>query len=152
MNSKISVFVIRVEGITLSNLLQIFFDSYSANTQNINATTLKINVIILFTKQVQEKMREELGVDQLCFLCHTSPLHFTQIEGPVTLSQKSRKSEYIILWQKFGKVSWREFSILSFFVLVTSILYTQNGESRNQSKSHSKYLMITTKMKISFTS
>ena len=50
MNSKISVFVIHVERITLSNLHQIFFDSYSANTQNINVTTLKINAIIPFTK------------------------------------------------------------------------------------------------------
>ena len=31
-------------GVTLANLLRIFFDSYSA--QNISVTTLKINVII----------------------------------------------------------------------------------------------------------
>ena len=42
---------------------------YSANTKNIIVTTLKINVIILFTREVQEKL-------WLCFLCHTSPLHF----------------------------------------------------------------------------
>ena len=59
-----------------SNLLHIFFDSYSANTKNINVTTLGINVIILFTRQVQEKLIEKLRVDQLCFLCHISPLHF----------------------------------------------------------------------------
>ena len=33
-------------GVTLTDLLHIFFDSYSANTQNINVTTLKINLII----------------------------------------------------------------------------------------------------------
>ena len=33
-------------GITLSNLFHVFFDSYSANTKNINVTNLKINVII----------------------------------------------------------------------------------------------------------
>ena len=33
-------------GVTFANLLHIFFDSYSANTQNINVTTLKINIII----------------------------------------------------------------------------------------------------------
>ena len=33
-------------GITLANLPHIFFDSYSADTQNINGTKLKINVII----------------------------------------------------------------------------------------------------------
>ena len=38
--------------------------------------TLKINVIILFTRQAQEKLIEKLRVDQLCFLCHISPLHF----------------------------------------------------------------------------
>ena len=32
--------------VTLANLLHIFFDSYSAHTQNINVTTLKINIII----------------------------------------------------------------------------------------------------------
>ena len=32
--------------VTLANLFHIFFDSYSANTQNINVTMLKINVII----------------------------------------------------------------------------------------------------------
>ena len=32
-------------GVTLANLLHIFFDSFSANTQNINVTTLKTNVI-----------------------------------------------------------------------------------------------------------
>ena len=32
--------------VTLVNLLHIFFDSYSANTQSINVTTLKINVIM----------------------------------------------------------------------------------------------------------
>ena len=31
---------------TLANLLHIFSDSCSANTQNINVTTLKINIII----------------------------------------------------------------------------------------------------------
>ena len=33
-------------GVTLANLFHIFFDSYSANTKNINVTMLKINVII----------------------------------------------------------------------------------------------------------
>ena len=33
-------------GVTLANLLHIFLESYSANIQNINATTLKVNVII----------------------------------------------------------------------------------------------------------
>ena len=33
-------------GVTLTGLLHIFFDSYSANTPNINVTTLKINLII----------------------------------------------------------------------------------------------------------
>ena len=33
-------------GITLAHLLHIFFNAYSANTHNINVTTLKINVII----------------------------------------------------------------------------------------------------------
>ena len=33
-------------GVTLANLLHISFGSYSANTQNSNVTTLKINVII----------------------------------------------------------------------------------------------------------
>ena len=32
-------------GVTLSNLLHIFFQSYSANTKNINVATLKIKVI-----------------------------------------------------------------------------------------------------------
>ena len=32
--------------VTLANLLHIFFGSYSANTQNISVTTLKVNVII----------------------------------------------------------------------------------------------------------
>ena len=32
--------------VTFANLLHIFFDSYSVNTQNINVTTLKINIII----------------------------------------------------------------------------------------------------------
>ena len=34
-------------------------------TQNINVTTLKINVIILLTRQVQEKLREQLGVEEV---------------------------------------------------------------------------------------
>ena len=34
------------EGVTLSNLLHIFFGYYFANTKNINVTTLSINVII----------------------------------------------------------------------------------------------------------
>ena len=45
-------------GVILSNLLHIVFDSYSANTKNINVTTLKTNAIILFTSQVQEKLCE----------------------------------------------------------------------------------------------
>ena len=32
-------------GVALSDVLHIFFDSYSANTKNINVTTLKINVM-----------------------------------------------------------------------------------------------------------
>ena len=36
----------RKVGVTLSNLLHFFFDSYSTSTQNISVTTLKINVII----------------------------------------------------------------------------------------------------------
>ena len=58
------------------NLLNIFFYSYSANTKDIEVTTLKINAVILLTREVQEKLQEQLKVDQLCFLCHTSPLHF----------------------------------------------------------------------------
>ena len=39
-------FFFRKGGVTLSNLLHIFFDSYSANTKNINLTTLKVSAII----------------------------------------------------------------------------------------------------------
>ena len=45
-------------GVTLANLLHIFFDSYSTNTQNTNVTTLKINVtykstLFLATQYIQ---------------------------------------------------------------------------------------------------
>ena len=33
-------------GVTLSNLINIFFDSYSANTQNINVTTLESTLFV----------------------------------------------------------------------------------------------------------
>ena len=33
-------------GVKLANLFHFFFDFYSANTQNINVTTLKIKVIV----------------------------------------------------------------------------------------------------------
>ena len=36
----------KAQRITLSNLLYVFFDFYSAKTKIINVTTLKINVII----------------------------------------------------------------------------------------------------------
>ena len=45
------------------NLLNIFFYSYSANTKNIEVTTLKINAVILLTREVQEKLQEQLKVD-----------------------------------------------------------------------------------------
>ena len=40
----------------LSSSLHIFFDSYAANAKNINVITIKTNVIIQFTKQLQEKL------------------------------------------------------------------------------------------------
>ena len=47
-------------GVTLANLLHIFFDSYSANTHNINVTTLKINVIIQKPTIFNSLMREAI--------------------------------------------------------------------------------------------
>ena len=45
----------------LSSSLHIFFDSYAANAKNINVTTIKTNVIIQFTKQLQEKLWEGIN-------------------------------------------------------------------------------------------
>ena len=110
-------------GVTLSNLLHIFCNSHSANTKNVNVTHLKNNKLhyIVYKIGTEKTAQEQLTVDQLCFLCHLKAS--SRVKDKATLIHKSRKSKCRILWQKFAKVRKKEICIVSFFVLVASILH-----------------------------
>ena len=77
LNLRISEFYLGYAGVTLANLLHIFFDFYSANTRNINVTKLKMQLYkstlflaiqhIQFTKHYfdfESKTCMETGKDQ----------------------------------------------------------------------------------------